>query len=78
MNKFSGTTILMNILFLVLVFVIFVTIILLVGCCKYIIIPMCPGCCNTVIRKVERKIFWNSVLRACLETYLATGILFFH
>ena len=68
----------MNVLTLLLVFIFFVAVILLVVCCKYVVLPVCPGCCKTIISKVERKLFWNSVLRACLEMYLATGILFFN
>ena len=31
----------------------------------------------TIMRKIERKLFWNSLLRALLETYYSTAIVFF-
>ena len=55
----------------------FLLVVLLILCCKYTILPRCPVCFMTILRKIERKLFWNSLLRALLETYYSTAIVFF-
>ena len=77
-DKFFGTSILTNILTIVIAISLFIFVLILLYCCKFVIMPICPGCCKTMIKKIERKLFWNSLLRACLEMYLGMGILFFY
>ena len=51
---------------------------MLLFCCKCTIARFCPSCYKTVLTLIERKIFWNSVLRAGLETYFTTSIFFWY
>ena len=73
-----GSNIIMNILMIVLLLFLLVVIIVLVLLCKHYVIPRCPNCFKTLIDKIYRKLFWNSVLRACLESYLTSCIFVFH
>lgn len=75
-NRFAGTSILMNVLQVLLGIVLVLIVISLVLCCKFVILPMCPSCFRTLLQKIERKLFWNTFLRAFLETYFAVAITF--
>ena len=59
---------------ILLAFILLLSVIGTVLCCKFTIMPKCPSCIRNVLLKIERKLFWNSVLRACLETYLGTCV----
>lgn len=76
-EKFFGTSILMNIITVLLLLFLLFVVFSIVLCCKYTIMPRCPGCFSTILAKIERKLFWNSVLRAFLETYYSVSIFFF-
>ena len=76
-DKFFGKSLIKNLIIVFLVLTVFFIAVLLILCCKYVVLKRCPGCCKAILRKVESKLFWNSVLRAMLETYLATSISFF-
>jgi len=59
----------MNVLTVLLLLCLFIALVSLVLCCKHTVMPKCPSCFIGLIAKIEHKIFWNSILRACLETY---------
>ena len=67
----------MNIAIFVLMLLVLLVITILILVLKHIVLPNCPGFIKPVIVYLERKIFCNSVLRACLETYFITCIHFF-
>mmetsp|Transcript_10546 Transcript_10546/g.14228 ORF Transcript_10546/g.14228 Transcript_10546/m.14228 type:complete len:194 (+) Transcript_10546:787-1368(+) len=67
----------MNIVTVLFMGCLFVTVVALVFCIRYTIMQCCPSFCLKITRKIERKLFWNSLLRACLETYYSTSVFFF-
>ena len=77
-DKFLGSSILMNVLTVLLALTVFILAIAFIFLCKYTILPRCCGCFKNLMVKLERKLFWNSLLRAFLEMYLSTSIFFFH
>ena len=67
----------MNLMVVLLMLSLFIFVVLLVLFCRYAILSKkCPSCFTTVLKKIQSKLFWNSLLRALLETYFATGIFF--
>ena len=40
---------LISILTVLLAIVLFLAIVLLILCCKYVVMPVCPGCCKTAL-----------------------------
>ena len=77
-EKFSGSSIIMNVLTVLLALTLFILVVGLVLVCKFTVLPRCCGCFKNMMMKLERKLFWNSLLRAFLEMYLSTSIFFFH
>ena len=67
----------MNFLMVLFALSLLFSLILLVLCCKYVLVPACPSCFRGLITKVEHKLFWNSLLRAFMESYLSSAIFFF-
>lgn len=76
-EKFMGSNALMNFLMVLFALSLLVIVITLVLCCKYVLVPACPSCFRGLITKIEHKLFWNSLLRAFMETYLSSAIFFF-
>ena len=73
-KTFKGTTVLMNSLFIGLAFIVTICLIYLVILCRKV---MQTRCCKTfvkVMNSIERKLMFNSLLRAALETYLSLTI----
>ena len=77
-ERFLGSDALMNLLMVLVAMTLLTLVILLVLCCKHVVVPACPSCFRSLLQKIERKLFWNSVCRAILETYLSTAIFFFY
>ena len=73
-DQFSGKSTLSKMFDFFALFLVVILVLLLVVCCKFTVYPKCPTCFKKILTKLERKLFWNSVLRACLETYLGTCI----
>ena len=48
-EKFFGGSMLISILTVLLAIVLFLAIVLLILCCKYVVMPVCPGCCKTAL-----------------------------
>lgn len=67
----------MNIITVLFILSMIFLVICIVLCCKYSIGHRCPSCFGTILGKIERKLFWNSLLRAFLEMYYSMGIFFF-
>ena len=59
----------MNIITSLMIVLIFFAIVFLLICCKHVILPKCPAFLLAIVRKIEKKLFWNSLLRAILETF---------
>ena len=64
----------MNVIATVLVLIILGTLITLVLLIRQFVKTRCCGCCKKVVSALESKLLFNSVLRACMETYLAMCI----
>ena len=66
----------MNLLLAIAVFTIIGFLILFVIICRKLMVR-CPSVLQSIVQRIERKIFWNALLRACLESYLSICINFF-
>ena len=75
-EKFKGENILMNLLLAVVVFTLISMLILLVIMCRKLLVR-CPQTVQSVLSRIERKLYLNAIIRACLEMYLAQCINFF-
>ena len=73
-STFKGSSMLMNVLLVLLGCLSLVLLIALIVLCSVSVLPRCPGFVKTLISKVERKLMFNSLLRALLETYLVSTI----
>ena len=73
---FKGVDILTNLLVTVIVFAFVALLILLVVLCKKLL-NRCPTFIQNIAMRLERKLYLNAILRACLETYLKISINFF-
>ena len=65
----------MNIINIVVIMLVVILLILLVLFLKYFVMLRCPSCFHKLITTLERRLFWNSILRACLEAYLSLCIM---
>ena len=45
--------------------------------CRKYVIPRCPSCIKQLVTALERKLLFNSILRAVLEVYFNTCIILF-
>ena len=77
-GKFRGTSMMMNIMILLGAISLLVFCILMIKFCKKSVVPRCPGALSKLVTTLERKIFWNSFMRACLETYFLISISLFY
>ena len=73
-QAFAGTTLIMNILVIILVLILFGSLIALLVLCRNLV--KAKGCklAQTALRKAESKLMFNSVLRAALESYFLVCI----
>ena len=78
MNKFFGTSLLEHVVMILMMLLIFIALVMIIFCCKYLIIKRCPGFFQKIVTKIQSKLFWNSLLRACLEVYYSMAIFFFY
>ena len=74
MSSFAGSTLIMNILIIIIAIVFFALLIMLILFCRRLIILKCCQCAKNFLRKLEGKLMFNSVLRACLESYYLVSI----
>ena len=65
----KGTNIIMQILLVVLALIVFSFLITLLLFCRRMCKTKCCKCCQTIIRKVEAKLMFSSVLRSILVGY---------
>ena len=65
----KGTNIIMQILLVVLALIAFSFLITLLLFCRRMCKTKCCKCCQTIIRKVEAKLMFSSVLRSILVGY---------
>lgn len=73
-STYAGTTLIMNILLVILVLILFG---LLITCLVFVrrcINNRCCDCFKKIVRKLESKLMFNSVLRAMLESYFLVCI----
>ena len=75
-DELFASSIITNILTFLLILFLVVLLIILILFCKRVITPRCPSFFRDIVTVIERKLFWNSVLRACLETYFMTCVAF--
>ena len=68
----------MSILFTIVALLALFLFTVLIILCKRTIVPRCCKPIQTLFQVIERKLLFNSVLRAILEVYLATCITMFH
>ena len=67
-----------NIIALIVIAVVLIQVILLVlSCRKYVVTRCCPKAVQSLVTTIERKLLFNSVLRAMLEIYFNTSIIMF-
>ena len=64
----------MNILLIVIVMILFIVLIIVLILCRCLIVRKCCKCAQTLLRKLENKLMFNSVLRAVLESYFLVCI----
>lgn len=64
----------MNVLLTVLSIIGLLLLVLLFCCCRKKVIPKCCGCFQKLYFAIESRIFFNSILRACLQTFFAMSI----
>ena len=74
----EGSTLLTNVLLILILLSLFALVIGLVVLCRRIVYTRCCRCAQTTLRKLEAKIMFNSVLRAILESYFLLAISTFH
>ena len=65
----KGTNIIMQILLIVLALILFSLLITLILFCRRMCKAKCCKCCQNIIRKVEAKLMFSSVLRSILVGY---------
>lgn len=70
----AGSTLIMNILIILLVLILFALVILCLLATRRFVNKRCCGICKTIFRKLENKLLFNSILRACLESYFLVAI----
>ena len=78
MTVFEGSNLLMNILLVLIVLILFTCCISAILLCRSLIRTRCCNCAKTVLRKLEAKLMFNSVLRAILEAYFTFSISTFY
>ena len=71
---FSGTSPLMNVLFMVIVFTGIFALIAIVILLRWLIVNRCCRCLVNIVNLIERKLMFNAVLRAVLESFLLCSI----
>lgn len=71
---FDGTTLVMNILIVILAIFFLLSLIALILLCRRLVNTKCCNCARTVLRKIEAKLMFNSILRAALESYYLVSI----
>ena len=69
-KQFEGTNLIMNVLFLCLAVSLLLTVLMLVVLCRNLLVTRCFKPVVSLIHTIERKLMYNSFLRAALETYL--------
>ena len=74
MSSFAGSTLIMNILIIIIAIIFFTLLIILLLLCRRLIMTKCCQCVKDLLRKLEGKLMFNSVLRACLESYYLVSI----
>ena len=72
-----GSTIIMDLMIVLVAITVIFSLILLLLLCKSLALTLCPSFFKAMVTKLLRKLMWNSVLRAILESYLATCIFVF-
>ena len=70
----AGTTLIMSILLIILVLIFFGLLILCLIATRKLVNRVCCNCCKTIFRKIENKLLFNSILRACLESYFLVAL----
>ena len=61
--------------FLIFMFLLVVTLlIVIILICKRTVLPKCPNFIITVLKKLEMKLMFNSILRSLLETYMLMSV----
>ena len=64
----------MNILLIILVLIFFALVILCLVSCRRLVNNKCCNCVKTILRKLEGKVMFDSILRALLESYFLVAI----
>ena len=70
----AGSTLIMSILLILIVLIIFGLLILCLVAFRNLVNNKCCNLCKTIMRKIENKLMFNSILRACLETYFLVAL----
>lgn len=70
-------SLLLSVLFFLLVIVVLAAVITLLVICKRVCLPRCCSPCQKLYFVIEGKLMFNSLLRACLQTFLVTMIALF-
>lgn len=78
MELFKGTNFLMRIFAVIFALVILMIITALIVVCRLTIVTKFPKPIYNFVLKIERKLLFNSVIRALLEIYLMTCISMFY
>ena len=73
-STMAGTTLIMSILLILLVLILFGLLIVCLIAFRNCVNRRCCNICKTVVRKIEAKLLFNSVLRACLESYFLVAL----
>ena len=73
-GAFAGTTLIMNILIIILAIIVFGVAIALLLLCRRLVNTKCCLCARKIVRKLEGKLMFNSLLRAALESYYLVSI----
>ena len=60
----------MNVLFISIAVSLLLTVLILVVSCRNLLVTRCCRQVVSLVHKIERKLMYNSFLRAALETYL--------
>ena len=73
-DYFKGQNLLAGILFTIIVVLVITSLIGLLYLCKVKVLPRCCPCFKKLVNIVLGKLMFNSLLRACMQTFLMTCI----
>ena len=74
MEEYLKDSLFINIFLVIVAVALIMVVIFLVVTCRKTIIPRCPSLVQDIVKKIEMKLMFNSVLRALLETYLLMAV----